>query len=380
MTGTPLRIAMMLESDGPGGAEMVNLRLSQELRARGHEVIPVGPERGVGWLGDHFRRGGFSPDVFHLRRPIDPACVRDLIALFRRHRISTVHSHEFTMAVYGTAATRLAGLPHLITMHGGLTVCKAMRRRVALRWAIRSSEHAVVVSRATQAQFSTDLGIPGDLLTVVPNGVPAIAGDADRVRAEFGITPGECVILAVGTLERHKGHLGLLAALAALPREGPLARWRLVIAGGRGGDQREALERYTRESGLSSKVHIVTARNDIADLQAMADVFAMPSLWEGLPMALLEAMVAGRAIVASATAGIPEAIVDGQEGLLVPPGDVDALGAALRALIPDAALRASLGAAARLRGHREFTVQVMADRYEQLYESAIGHGRRARIA
>ena len=96
------------------------LCLSEELRRSGHTVLPVGPPRGVGWLGDHFRRVGFTPEVFRLRRPIDPGCVRGLMNLFREHRIGAVHSHEFTMAVYGAAASRLLNLPHVITMHGGL--------------------------------------------------------------------------------------------------------------------------------------------------------------------------------------------------------------------------------------------------------------------
>jgi L-malate glycosyltransferase len=371
----PLRIAMMLESDGPGGAEVMNLRLSAELRRLGHEVVPVGPAHGQGWLGDHFRRGGFPTEVFQLNRPIDPSCVRGLVGLFARQRIDIVHSHEFTMSVYGTAATRIARLPHLLTMHGGLTVCRVLRRRIALRWAMRRSEHAVVVSRATLHQFSSDLGISPARLVVVPNGVPITLGDATRVRAEFGIRDGECVLLAVGTLERHKGHRVLLEALAALPADATRTPWRLVIAGGRGGDQHDSLLAFVREAGLAERVHIVTNRDDIADLQAMADVYVMP-------MALLEAMVAGKAIVASRTAGIPEAIDHDENGLLVPPGDVESLTAALRTVIGDASRRLNLGAAAAERARREFSVHVMASRYETLYRSAIAqrYGRRERIA
>jgi glycosyltransferase involved in cell wall biosynthesis len=119
-------------------------------------------------------------------------------------------------------------------------------------------------------------------------------------------------------------------------------------------------------------VHIVTGRNDIADLQALADIFVLPSLREGLPMALLEAMVAGKAILASATGGIPEAIVNGREGILVPPGDLDALAAALRTLLTDPVRRREFAAAALARAHREFTVQVMADTYLAMYERLRG--------
>jgi glycosyltransferase involved in cell wall biosynthesis len=373
-----LRIAMMLESDEPGGAEMMVFRLSDELRRRGHSIVPVGPEHGVGWLGDIFRKGGFTPEVFRIQRPIDPACVKGLVELFREHRIDAVHSHEFTMAVYGTAATRLMRLPHVITMHGGLTVCKALRRRIALRWAMRSSDYAVMVSRATQTQFSVDLGVDPSLLTVIPNGVPIQQGNAARVRAEFGIADGDCVLLAVGVLERHKGHIILLEALARLAARGLTTPWKLIIAGGAGGDQHDSMLEYIREEGLAERVHVVLNRNDIADLLAAADVFVMPSLWEGLPMAVLEAMVARKAIIASSIAGIPEAIVDRQEGLLVAPGEVAPLAEALRLLLTDAALRTQLGEAAAVRAHRDFTVGVMADRYEALY--AVAHASRQRRA
>ncbi|OLE20553.1 MAG: hypothetical protein AUG50_00310, partial [Betaproteobacteria bacterium 13_1_20CM_3_63_8] len=365
----PIRIAMMLESDGPGGAEMMVLRLSEELTRRGHFVLPVGPANGVGWLGDHFRRVGLTPEVFRLRRPIDPGCVRGLMDLFREHRIDAVHSHEFTMAVYGAAAARLMNLPHIITMHGGFKVWKALRRRIALRWAMRQSDHTVMVSGATRRLFATELGVSESRFGVVPNGVPVVNGNAAYVRAEFGIGLGDCVLLAVGTLERHKGHQILLEAISRLASVVSPA-WKLIIAGGRGSDQRHSLLEYIRTHGLEDRVQIVLNRNDIADLLSLADVFVMPSLWEGLPMAVLEAMVGGKAIIATTTAGIPEAIVDGREGILVPPGDVPLLADALRLLLNDPGRRAALGKAAAERANREFTVAVMAGRYEALYADA----------
>ncbi len=364
------RIAMMLESDEPGGAEMMVYRLSEELRDRGHEIVPIGPARGVGWLGDLFRQGGFSTEVFHLERPIDPGCVRRFVQLFRRQHIDLVHSHEFTMAVYGSAASQLLRLPHLVTMHGGIKEYKVLRRRVALRWALRSSDYAVMVSRATQTQFALNLGVKPSSFTVVPNGVPVNVGNPSRVRAEFGITERERVILAVGVLEPHKGHRILLEALGQLRSTGFNTPWRLIVAGGAGGSQHESLLEYVRAAGLGEQVDIATNRNDVADLLSLADVFVMPSLWEGLPMALLEAMVAGKAIVASATGGIPEAIINGREGVLVPPGDIAALADALRLVLVGQDVRGALAERAATRARKEFTVQVMADSYEALYTNA----------
>ncbi len=109
---------------------------------------------------------------------------------------------------------------------------------------------------------------------------------------------------------------------------------------------------------------------DVPDLQSAAQVFVMPSLWEGLPLAMLEAMVAGRAIIASNVSGIPEAVTTEVEGLLVPPADEEALAHALARVLGDDTLCASLGRAAAERGRREFSVGAMADRYEALYRAS----------
>jgi glycosyltransferase involved in cell wall biosynthesis len=122
---------------------------------------------------------------------------------------------------------------------------------------------------------------------------------------------------------------------------------------------------------MADRVHLAGQRQDVPDLLAAADVFVMPSLWEGLPLAILEAMLAQKAIVASVTSGIPEAINDGQEGLLVPPGDEAALAEALGRVLSDAALRSRLAAQARARALREFTVECMTDQYERLYASGL---------
>jgi glycosyltransferase involved in cell wall biosynthesis len=355
---------------------MMVFRLSEELRRAGNSIVPVGPARGIGWLGDHFRRVGVTPEAFHLRRPIDPRCVQQLMKLFRDYRIEAVHSHEFTMAVYGAAAAKMMSLPHVITMHGGFNVGKVLRRRIALRWAMRNSAHTVMVSRATQAQYAAELKVDESSFTVVPNGVPIVAGNSARVRAEFGIRDGECVMLAVGTLERHKGHQLLLEAVARMVAAGVDTRWKLIIAGGRGGDQHGPLLDYVREKNLCDRVSIVLNRADVADLLALADIFVMPSLWEGLPMAVLEAMTAEKAIVATATAGIPEAIVDTREGLLVPPGDAVALADALTLLVADPVHRDHLARAAAARARREFSVAVMAERYQALYASAYNQRQR----
>jgi glycosyltransferase involved in cell wall biosynthesis len=367
----PLRIAMMLESDGPGGAEVLVIRLCEELRSRGHFVLPVGPARGVGWLGTKLRERGFTPATFQLRRAVDFGAIGRFAGLFRDNAIDVVHSHEFTMAVYGTAAARRVGIPHIISMHGNQGMTKALRRRIALRWAFARATATVAVSSATRASLAADLGLQPARFGVVLNGVPPQPGNGAKIRRELGIGTDDLVVVAVGNLDHRKGHLLLLQAMAALEEGGLPATCHVVIAGGRGGDQHELLLAFAREHGFAERVHILLRRDDVADILAAADVFAMPSLWEGLPLALLEAMLAGKPVVSSVHSGIPEAVTSGRDGLLVPAGDVPALSEALGRLLTDSGLRQQLASAALARAEREFTIARMTDRYEALYNAGL---------
>jgi len=366
MTGG-LNVALMLETDGPGGAENVAYQLGEELRRRGHVVYPVGPGWKQGWLSAKYRANGFDYRTFMLRRPLDLGALRDIAGLLRELRVDVVHSHEFAMAVYGAAAAKLLRKPHIITMHGNQTMTAAWRRRVALRWAFRNSRSTIAVSRATKKSLDHDLGLDPAMVRVIPNGVPWRSGNPEPVRRELGLREGDILLLAVGNLIARKGHVVLLQALQLLDAAGLAAPWRLAIAGGRGGEEQGPLEAFVAKHGMSDRVHLLLNRDDIPDLQEAAEIFVMPSLWEGLPLALLEAMHAGKAIVATTASGIPEAIVPEEHGLLVPPGDPTALAEALRRLLTEPALRQRLGAAARRRAAAEFSIDAMTNAYEGLY-------------
>ena len=351
----------MLESDGPGGAETMLMQLAEELRRRGHQVLCVGPDNGCGWLGQELRRRGFATDIFSLRTPIDRECLRGMVEMLQRHEIEVAHAHEFTMAIYGAAATRQLGIPHVITMHGSEKVLAKWQRRLALRVAFASSRAVVAVSRATHAHLVNTMRMaPASVLTI-PNGISYTPGTRATPRAELGLSEGDVLVLAVGNLVPRKGHIHLLRALAVQDTR----NWHLAIAGR--GDEEARLRTFSAEAGVSGRVHLLGHRGDIPDLLAAADVYAMPSLWEGLPMALLEAMFAGKAIIASRASGIPEAIDEGKEGLLADPGDEVQLATALGRLLTDATLRHRLGTAARTRAETEFSAAVMTDAYERAY-------------
>lgn len=369
-----LRVAQMLESDGPGGAENVLSQLSQELSRRGHTVIPVGPDNGCGWLAEQMRDRGFTPQTFSLRRPIDLACYRGMKTLLGDLRVDVIHSHEFTMAVYGAAVASALKKPHIITFHGGVRMLAKWRRRAALRWAMKRSLATVAVSESTRLRFAASLGVDPAALQVVPNGIEKRVGVGERLRTELALANGERLVVAVGNVIPVKGHITLVRALARL--DPAVTPWRLAIAGELRDGAPEIREFAARE-GLNDRIVLLGRRLDIPDILAAADLFVMPSLSEGLPLALLEAMFAGRAIIASSVGGIPEVIRDDVEGLLVPPGDPGPLAVALDRLLGDPSLRDELGSRARARAEDRYSVGAMTDGYEALYRgpSSTGPGR-----
>ena len=186
------------------------------------------------------------------------------------------------------------------------------------------------------------------------------------MRASLGLPADVRVAGVVARLTRQKGHRYLFEALASSPA---LADVQLLVIGG--GEEREALEQDAIAKGLSARVHFLGVRRDVGNLLAAMDVFVLPSLWEGLPLAMVLAMGAGVPVVASSVAGVPEVVDDGRTGLLVPPSDPRALGAALRRLFDDPALRERIGRQASLSVLPRFGIDRYVESMTSLYDTLL---------
>jgi glycosyltransferase involved in cell wall biosynthesis len=366
------RIAHLIETDGPGGAERVLAEMAGELAAGGCPGVAFLPQNHEGWLGRELAAVGIEVEHYRLERPFSPKYIREMAAAFRAHRIDIAHSHEFTMAVYNAWAARRAGIPHVITMHGGRYYAGRWQRRLAMRIAVASSGAVVAVSQELAAHLRRDLHIRHDAIAMIPNGVRSRPLAESTLRRELGLAPDDRVILAVGNLYPVKGHQHLIDALALLPRA---LRAHVVIAGR--GDLALPLATQASSLGIAERVHLLGLREDIPNLLAAADVFAHPSLHEGLPLALLEAMFAGRAIVASDVGEIGRAL-GGSAGLLVKPGDPVALAASIRRILDFPRKAAVLGACASLRAAGEYSLDSMVARYAHIYIKALSQPAYAR--
>ena len=361
----PHRIALMLETDCVGGAEIMLLQFAESLRRRGHHILAVGPRGRDGWLSSEFKRRGFEHRMYELKHPLDFMGFLELRRILAEHRIQIVHSHEYTMAVYGGIAALTLALPYIITMHGDKWSVGAMRRRVAMRWVFRRSEAVVAVSRATHDHMTASLGLAPHAMATVPNGIDFVPGDRIVVRKELGLAESDLLVVAVGNLTVRKGHILLLRAMLCLDPPAASMPWHVAIAGA--GPEHETLRAFAELNGIADRVHLLGSREDIPDVLAAADIFTMPSFWEGLPVALLEAMFARKPVIASDVSGIPEAIVNGRDGILTPPGDIPALAHAISAFLVDPSRRETFAAAAQARAEAGFGIGAMTDAYERFY-------------
>lgn len=363
------RIAQLLESDGPGGAENVVVHLTRALLAAGAAVTTYVPRRGQGWLRRQLEGSGAGFVEFEVGNAFSPRFARWLQESLCQERIDLAHSHEFTFGVYGSWAAARAAIPHIVTMHGGRYYAEALRRRLALGLALHRTEEVVAVSERLHGFLAHDLWLSSRRITVVPNGIPPSPATDPGMREALGLPRDARILLAVGNLYEVKGHRFLVEALADVLPAHPTTH--VVIAGR--GDQERPLGRLAASLGVADHIHLLGLRGDIPQLLAAADLFVMPSLSEGLPIAILEAMFAGKPIVASDVGDIAAAVgAAGARpgGRVVPPGDRQALASALATLLADPEAARIIGAAARERAEAEFHVDRMTARYVELYRRA----------
>src|SRR6266550_1510855 len=366
-----LRFAHLIESDGPGGAERMLASVATELQAAGSRNVVIAPADGEGWLARELSGTGVRVESFRLDRALSPTFARWLEQTLRKHRVDLAHSHEFTMSVYGAWAARRAGIPHLFTMHGGRYYAARWRRRITLRVAAELSGAVVAVSESLREHLSRDLWMRASRIVTIPNGARLALVERSSLRDELRLAADDQLAVAVGNLYPVKGHRYLLEALALLRTR--LPRLHVAIAGR--GELEAELRTRAEALGVADRFHLLGLRADIGNVLAASDVFVLPSLSEGVPLALLEAMLAGKPIVATAVGEVATVLEGGHAGVVVRPGDAAVLADALARLLSDPAEARRLGAAAAARASQAYTLSSMLDRYAALYEKALSPAR-----
>jgi glycosyltransferase involved in cell wall biosynthesis len=294
-----------------------------------------------------------------------------MVRVLREHRPDVFHAHlsspvDAKFALAAAIAARVRAIVATVQLVGPLDLDRSTR--LQLRAVAAGVDRYIAVSRDIAGQLTDRFGYPARKVSVVYNAAearPPAAGRRAAVREELGVEERP-LILTPARLEDQKGHKPLLRVVADVPEAV------FVFAGT--GSLRAELEALAGELAVADRVVFLGHREDVADLLAACDVVALPSLYEGSSLAILEAMAASRPVVASRIPGTDELITDEQNGLLVPPGDPAALAAALRRVLSEEGLGEALAEAARARFERDFTLDVVAARTQAVYRELLEPG------
>ena len=286
------------------------------------------------------------------------------IATMLRLRPQIVHGHNQTSVQYALLGRRLIGAKVLITAHG--------RGKADYREPTQEEWRQVSAVTAVSEAVAEEIGdsLPVGRLSVILNGVETSAAKLSReeTRKSLDIVENEIVGTIVARIDSMKGHDTLLEACAILKRRN--REFTLLIVGD--GVERGNRERLSRELNLSpDKVRFLGFRNDVPDLLSASDFFLLPSLTEGLPLSVLEAMSHGLPVVATNVGGIPELIQEDVHGLLVPPKNQSSLANAIERIITNPILRQEMGRQGASRVQKEFSFNSMMEKYSEKYEQLI---------
>lgn len=361
------------DTSGFGGAEQALLHLLAGLdRRRWRPVLLHHPGAGLAPLLE----GARALDVELRAVPPLPmgrqgaARIPGLVRLLRDERPAVFHAHlTWPLACkYGLVAAIAARVPAVFaTVQLFMELPYDRSARAQQRLIAAGVDAYIAVSCHVARRLRQVFGIPERKIAVVHNAIPLAAErPVEAVGAPGERQPnGSPSVLTIARLDPQKGLDYLLDAAARVPQA------RFALAGD--GPERARLEARARALGLEDRVSFLGYRRDIPELLARCDLFVLPSLFEGLPLAALEAMAAGRPVIATAVGGTDEAVIHGETGILVPPADPDALARAIRALLAAPALAERLASAGRARVRREFGAETMVERVETLYARALGH-------
>jgi glycosyltransferase involved in cell wall biosynthesis len=325
-----------------------------------------------GRLGEELEREGVPVFALDKRPGVDTGVISRISRLMHELDVSVVNTHLWTSSFWGRLAARRARMKTVVVTEHNLDLWRRPWHRLADRWLARRTNHFVFVSEEVRDFYQAYLRLPADRFDVILNGIDLTPFrrplDREAARSAMGLPAHRPILGVVGRLEERKGHRFFLSAMKELCAQHPEALG-LVVGEGR---EMEALRRLHAELALGDSVKLQGYWPDLTQALAAIDIFVLPSLMEGHPLAALEAMAAGKPVVATRVGGNARAVEEGVCGLLVPPGDPVALKAAMSALLSDPARAEAMGREGRRRVEARFDLRRAVEANEQLYRRYAG--------
>jgi glycosyltransferase involved in cell wall biosynthesis len=355
-----------------GGAELLARRFAVGLQSEFRPVFAC--LDALGPLGEEVREAGVPVCVLRRRPGFDLRCAWRLSRWLRRQKVDLVHAHQYAPFFYSSLARWTArGIPVLFTEHGrDFPDFRRWKRVLANRFLLRRNDHVVAVGQHVRQALIDNEGLPPDRIDVIYNGVdpkPFELPPSERnaMRTKLGYSDKDFVIIQVARLNRLKDHATAIRAVAQLIESHRNAR--LLLVGD--GEEREALEALVDSLGLRAAVHFLGSRSDVPRLLQAADLFLLTSISEGIPLTLVEAMLARVPIVAPRVGGVPEVLGDGKCGLLTAPGDPASFADCIRRIMDDATVGLRMVRLGQRQAHELFSDDAMLTGYRAAYRSIV---------
>lgn len=362
-----LTIAHVLSSFGLGGQERVAVDLAKAQRSQGHQVIAVSlAASGEGPIATAFRQAGVEIETVTKHHSVDVALPLRIASHLTGWRVDVVHTHNPHALIYGAPAARLLRAAAVHSKHG---INPDLARRVWLRRAAAKLVDAYVAVTPSLAKIALqNRECEPDKVRVIPNGIDTALyapnpSARQRVRAELGIPEDAWLVGTVGRLAPEKDQGLLIDAMKELLH----ARCRLLIVGA--GPELETLRSRAQATGRQQFIHLVGERDDVPQLLAALDLFALTSRSEGLPLVLLEAMATGLPVLSTAVGGIPDLVRHRATGFLTPMQDLVSFSKYLSWLASKPYEAFEIAHAGRELVLARHSVSRMAQDYESLYRS-----------
>lgn len=371
------RVVFLIDSLGWGGAERLLLQYLPHLRSEGFDPsVCTMQERGGNPVAAEIGDLGIPVATVPVDRLRDATAIPRLARHLRDAGADVAHGHlEFADAL-GSVAARIARVPFVSTQH---TMSEPPRWSRPW-WRVRAGDVAlgrlattiIAVSDEARRHYGVHRPYPARKLVTLRNGIDLsrfadAAGEGPAVRGELGVPAGAPVLATVSVLRRDKGIQHMIAALGAVAAQVPDVVY-LVVGDG---DHRPALEAAAAERGLAGRVVFAGSRTDVPRVLAACDAFVHPTLLDALPTVLAEAAAAGLPIVASRVGGVPEMCIDGRNGLLVDPGDEEALAGACLRVLREPGLAGRMGAQGREVARERYDIRTQAARLCDIYRAAM---------
>jgi glycosyltransferase involved in cell wall biosynthesis len=355
-----------------GGGETHLLSLVENIDKERFDPVVLSFTEGP--MVDRLRAMGIPTHVIYTEKPFDVSKRKEVKQFLQRHGVELIHAHGTRAASNVMHVARQMGIPVVYTVHGwsfhnDQSFLVRNLRKMGERYLTSRSSLNISVS-ASNKQTGVE-AIRGFRSQVINNGIDRNKFDPEsvegRLRQELRLPEDAVLVLFLARFTAHKQPLTLMKAfkeaLTALPA------LRLVLVGD--GDQKAEAQALVEEWGLGEKISLLPFRQDVPEVLSSADVYVLPSLWEGLPIGLLEAMAMGKAIVATNVDGTREVIRDGENGLLVDAGNIPQLTSALVTIGKDAGLRQRLGLIARQTVRSKFDAAAMTREIEAAYTEVL---------